>query len=124
MIGWSVALGVLGVSLSALLAGRYRAILPVGEADRCWLIGLFGLFPAWLVAIWGLLGTGNMDSPSYTPPRALIISSAAALIGVIVSDYFKRRFAAGDRTLSPAASWLLGLAALVPAWAVALWNLR
>lgn len=124
MVRWSGALGVLGVLLSALLMVHYRRNLPDGESDRCWLIGLLGLLPAWLVAIWGLLGTGNIDSPSYSPPLALIFSSAAALIGVIVSDYFKRRIKTAAITFSPAASWLLGLAAIAPAWAIALWKLR
>src|SRR3990170_2729813 len=124
MAGWSVTLGVLGVVLSALGVRRYRRISPGDESDRCWLIGLFGLFPGWLVAIWGLLGTSNIDSPTYSPPRSLIFSSAAALIGVIVSDYFKRRIKTVGTVLSPPASWLLWLAAFVLAWAIALWNLR
>lgn len=124
MARWSVALGVLGVAVAALLMRRYRRILPFGETDRYWIIGLFALFPAWLVAVWGLLGEGNIDSPTYSPPRSLIISSAAALIGVIVSDYCRRRIKTPGITLSPAASWLLGLAALILAWAIALWELR
>jgi hypothetical protein len=124
MARWSVALGALGVAVAALLLRRYRRILPFCETDRYWIVGLFALFPAWLVAVWGLLGTGNIDSPTYAPPRALIVSSAAALIGVIVSDYFKRRIRGARITLSPGASWLLGLASLTVAWVIALWNLR
>lgn len=124
MFRWSVTLGVLGVALSALLMRRYRRILPGGESDRCWPIGLFGLFPAWLLALLGLLGTGNFDSPAYSPPRAVIFSSAGALIGVIVSDFFKRRLAVSRAVLSPVIYWLLGVAAFLAGWVIALWNLR
>jgi hypothetical protein len=124
MAGWSVTLGVLGVVLSALGVRRCRRISPREESDRCWLIGLFGLFPGWLVAIWGLLGAGNFDSPSYSPPRSLIFSSAAALIGVIVSDFARRRLGGFALAMPWALYWLLGLAAFAPAWVVALWSLR
>ncbi|MBI2999078.1 MAG: hypothetical protein HYY46_11635 [Deltaproteobacteria bacterium] len=124
VVWWSVALGVVGILVSIVLAWQMRNRFPIEESERYWLMGLFGLFPAWLFALWNLLGAGNFDSPTYFPPRAVISSSAAALIGVIVSDFVRRRRLASAVATAPAIYWLLGLAAFVAGWVIALWSLR
>lgn len=124
MAWWSLTLAILGILISAVLTQRLRRKAPQEVSERYWLLGLSGLFPAWLLALLGLLGTGSIDNPTYSPPRAVISSSATALIGVIVSDYVKRRLQARGVAMAPAIYWLLGLAAFVAPWVIALWYLR
>lgn len=124
MVWWSVALAIFGILISAVLTERLPRKLPPGNSERYWLMGLSGLFPAWLVALLGLLGTGSIDNPTYAPPRAVISSSATVLIGVIVTDYIRRRLQARGVAMAPAIYWLLGLAAFVVPWLIALRNLR
>ena len=124
MKAWSLVVGIVGLLMTAALMVRLCRSSPRPEVEKYWLLGLAAFFPAWLLALMGLLGTGNFDSPTYSPPRSVIFSSASALIGVIVSDFFRRRLAASGAALSPAMYWLLGVAAFLAGWVVALWSLR
>lgn len=121
---WSLVVGIVCLLATAALMVRLCRSYPRPEVEKYWLLGLAAFFPAWLLALLGLLGTGSIDSPTYSPPRAVVSSSAAALIGVIVSDFVKRRLRASGVAMAPAIYWLLGLAAFLAGWVVALWNLR
>src|SRR2546427_5661669 len=79
-----------------------------------WVLGLVSLVPAWVVAFWGLLG------PSTGWPQAgWVASSAAALLGAILTDARARRLREAPEAFDPWAQWLLGVMALLPAWIIA-----
>lgn len=88
-----------------------------------WFLGLAALAPAWLIAFVGLLGPSPIVGPEPSLKVAFIFSSSAALLGVIVSDAVARRFRASGREHGAPTYWLLGVAALGPAWAIALLGL-
>jgi hypothetical protein len=115
LVLWSVVLAGLGLAASRWGAARLgREAAPRGA----WLAGLPALLPAWLVVFVSLLG-GAGEVPG-APRTAFLGASAAAILGVIASDgLFSReeRRLAGPRRL---VCWLLGAAALGPAWLVAL----
>ena len=84
-----------------------------------WLVGLPALLPAWSLPFVSLLNAvGTVQGP---PRRAFMVASAAAILGVLASDWLiareERRGAAAAR---PLGWWLRGVAALAPAWLAAL----
>jgi hypothetical protein len=90
-----------------------------------WVLGLAGLAPAWLMAFVGLLGASPLGR---RPEQALpivgwLVSSAAALLGLFLSDAAFRRLRDSGRDHRPLAYWLVGLMAFLPAWAIALLGL-
>lgn len=111
----SLIVGVAGVLASAIAA----IFLKDRPPQYSWLLGLAGLFPAWLIAFLAVLQPASqspVDVP--LPPRALF-SSAAGLIGIIATDYLLRRLQQSGRVLTPVTCWIIGWAALVPAWCIA-----
>jgi hypothetical protein len=115
---WSLALAAAGLAASrwGALPLAQRAAGPTPRA--AWLAGLPALLPTWLFSFVSLLGAvGSAEGP---PRTAFFGASAAAILGVIGSDWL---FVREERKLSGArlaVSWLLGAAALAPAWLVAL----
>lgn len=109
----SVVVGLVGIYGSwTLVSHRGRQRRP--EATD-WVLGVVSLVPAWLVAFWGLLG------PSTGWPRAGWMSSTAAgLLGAILTDARARRLREAPEGSHPWAQWLLGVIALMPAWIIAL----
>lgn len=89
----------------------------------CWALGLAALLPAWLIAFLGLMGSSPIGR-RIPLEIAFLLSSAAALLGVIVTDAVVRRLSEPARPHRPLTYWLLGVAALVPAWGIALAGLR
>lgn len=117
----SVVVGILGLVVTAVALGRLSG--KAGLGPRCyWALGLAALFPAWLLALLALLGQAPLDNPQYPLPRSVIFSSGSALIGAIAADFIARRLQGSGKALPPVAYWLLGLAALIPAWCLALWS--
>jgi uncharacterized membrane protein len=81
-------------------------------------VGLPALLFAWIVPFVALL---NASGTIYGPPRKTFMgASAAAILGVLVSDWLINREEKRESERRPLVSWLLGVAALVPAWLVAL----
>jgi hypothetical protein len=115
LVLWSLALVGLGLAASRWAA---TALASRAAPRAAWLAGLPALLPAWLVVFLSLLGgAGTAGGASRT---AFLGASAAAILGVIASDgLFAReeRRRAGPR---PLVGWLLGVAALAPAWLVTL----
>jgi hypothetical protein len=98
------------------LSGRARVPSQRPHLHRS--LGLAALGPAWLIAFVGLLGgspTGRPEASSF-----LHLSSSAALLGIILSDAAVRQSGRAYRSVT---YWLLGGAALVPAWGIALLGL-
>ena len=54
------------------------------------------------------------------PRKAFMVASAAAILGVLGSDWLINREERQHAAARPLVSWLLGAAALAPAWLVAL----
>lgn len=103
--------GIAGV----LVSGAAKSYIPV-DARRAWLLGLAGLFPAWLFAFLTLIDPASrsvVDIP--LPPRALM-SSGAGLLGVIATDYYLRKSGGAITAMN---AWMIGVTALLPAWLVA-----
>jgi hypothetical protein len=112
----SVILGVVGIIASS--AAVFYLNQKGADARKYWLIGLAGLFPAWLIAFLTVIQPASQSAVDVPlPPRALF-SSAIGLIGVIATDYLLRRAQQTGRELSPFACWMIGWLALVPAWLI------
>ncbi len=116
MIRWSLALGILGILTTGL------AVISLNRrgAQQSWLLGLGALFPAWLVAFLGQLTFPSDPMEGGSLPASAVLSSGAALLGIIFSDMAVRRLEKSRHLVSPLWRWLLGVAALVPAWCIAL----
>lgn len=124
LVSWSVALGVFGIFAA------WGALVSLGrrgsdsKPQHCWLIGIAGLFPAWLIAFLALLQPATQGSAEVPLPPQALLSSGVGLGGVIVTDYLLRRAQKSGRALSPLASWGLGVVALIPACLIAWLGLR
>jgi len=107
------------IAVVGLLASAVATIFLKDRPPRhYWLLGLASLFPAWLIAFLTVIQPASqspVDVP--LPPRALL-SSSAGLIGIIATDYFLRGSQQSGRVLTPVMWWLIGWAALVPAWLI------
>src|SRR6185503_8790595 len=115
---WSLALAVVGVVVSrwGTLALTRRSTPPTPRV--LWVTGLPALLFAWLVPFVSLLNaSGTIEGP---PRKTFMGASAAAILGVLASDWLINREEKREPERRPLASWLLGVAALVPAWLVAL----
>jgi hypothetical protein len=83
-----------------------------------WVAGLPALLPAWFLPFVSLL---NATEAAQGPPRkAFMVASAAAILGVLGSDWLIGREEKRPPGGRPLVGWLLGAGALVPAWLVAL----
>jgi hypothetical protein len=83
-----------------------------------WVTGVPALLLAWLFPLVSLLNAvGTAEAP---PRKAFMVASAAAILGVLGSDWLIAREEKRRTAARPLAWWLLGAAALAPAWVVAL----
>ncbi len=123
MIRWSILIGILGIigTAGVITYLKRREFPKVVECS--WLVGLAALAPAWLVSILALLGQSPAEVIDTPLPRSVLISSAVALLGVIFTDLLNRRLQAKDVAPRWTTLWLLGVAAFIPAWIIALWAL-
>ena len=115
---WSLAFGIVGVAVSrwGARALARRGAPPTPRA--LWVVGLPALLFAWIVPFVALLNaSGTISGP---PRKTFMGASAAAILGVLVSDWLINREEKRESERRPLVSWLLGVAALVPAWLVAL----
>jgi hypothetical protein len=115
----SAIIGVVGIVATGVGVFYLQAKKPECKPQQYWLLGIAGLFPAWLVAFLSLLPSATApgaDTP--LPPRALF-SSVAGLLGVIATDYLLRRLQRAGRELRPINYWLIGWAGLLPACLIA-----
>jgi uncharacterized membrane protein (GlpM family) len=110
----SLIVGVVGVLASAVAA----IFLKDRPPRHYWLLGLASLFPAWLIAFLTVIQPASQSAVDVPlPPRALF-SSSAGLIGIIAMDYFLRHEQQAGRVFTPVVYWLIGWAALIPAWLI------
>jgi hypothetical protein len=114
---WSLALAVLGLVVSRWGATALTRRVHAPTPRALWVAGLPALLLAWLLPFVSLLNAaGTAEGP---PRKAFMVASAAAILGVLGSDWL---FTREERRQPPrpAVAWLLGAASLVPAWLVAL----
>ena len=120
MIAWSLLAGVVGLlGTWTLIAYRARRQPPPGPIFY-WVLGLAALLPTWLIGFLGLLGSPLGERPEEPLAIGFILSSSAALLGLIVTDAVVRRLRDSGHAHPPITYWLLGVAALAPAWGIAL----
>lgn len=124
MIKWSIVLGVLGLFGTGAVVLYLSRWLSNWRPQHHWFLGLAALFPAWLIAFVGLLGLPAGERVKGSLPPSVILSSGAALLGIIFTDMAVRRLDQSGYALSPPTYWLLGIAGLLPAWVIALCPLR
>ena len=115
---WSLGLAVAGMAASGCGA-RAVARRSAGPTPRAmWVTGVPALLLAWLVPLVSLLNAvGSADGP---PRKAFMVASAAAILGVLGSDWLINREEKRPVGARPLTWLLLGAAALAPAWVVAL----
>jgi hypothetical protein len=116
---WSLIVGVVGLAVTFGVLGHRRRQgrqTPTTE----WVLGLLALMPAWLVAFVGLLQAATSGPLDRGVRRMFMVSCAALLLGVIVSDGLARRRWEAARGAPGPLYWLLGVGAVVPAWVLVL----
>jgi hypothetical protein len=117
-IVWSLGLAALGLAASRWAATALARRTPPATPRLTWVAGLPALLLAWLFPFVSLLGAAGS---AQGPPRvAFLGASAAAILGVVASDALINREERRVPAARPLACWLLGAAALGPAWLVAL----
>lgn len=115
----SLITGIVGILGSGVALFYLQGKVPNWRPQQSWLLGLAGLFPAWLIAFLNMLQPASQSAVDVPlPPRALF-SSAVGLMGVIATDYLLRRLQRSGRILPPVACWIIGWVALLPAWLIA-----
>lgn len=123
MSRWSILAGLLGVLVTGLTAAYLSRHGPPRGGTIYWLLGIGATLPAWLIAFVSLLGRSNGPRPPKIFTVSWILSSSAALLGVIATDAALRRLRESGLGHRPLTSWLLGVVALLPGWAIALLGL-
>ena len=115
---WSLGLSVVGLVASRVGARALARRAPAPTPRVLWVTGLPALLLAWLVPFVSLLNaSGSAEGP---PRKTFMVASAAAILGVLGSDWLINREEKRAPAPRPVVSWLLGAAALAPAWLVAL----
>ena len=118
LLVWSCGLAALGLALSRWGARALARRGPSPTPRALWVTGLPALLPAWLLPFVSLLNVaGTAEGP---PRKAFMVASAAAILGVLASDWLIAREDRRGAEARPVVSWLLGAAAIAPAWVVAL----
>lgn len=112
----SIVLAGIGIVLSGLAVLLFGVKL--GSPERHWFVGMGAMVPAWLVGF--LVFLTGLAAAEKGVRIYLAASSAAALLGVIGTEYGVRYLKSRSSVVHPAVFWLLGLIALVPSWLVLL----
>ena len=123
MTEWSILaglLGVLGTGVTTAYLSRWNS---ARGGTTYWLLGIAALLPAWLIAFLDLLGRSSGPRPNKASIASWILSSSAALLGVIVTDAALKRLRESGRDHRPVTCWLLGVLAFLPGWGIALLGL-
>lgn len=124
MLKGTLLLGACGVLGTGFLLCYLKRTSPLRPALHYWFLGLAALFPTWLVTFMSLLPPLVPGAPPTPLPRPLIFSSGAVLLGIIFTHYLLRKLARSASEPAAIRCWLLGLAAFLPGWVIALWHLR
>jgi len=123
MIYWSVGAGLVGVIGTWFGITRLDRAASHRPLEVYWVVGMAALCPAWLIAVLGLLGRTKGRFPDMSVAAWWILSGAAALLGVIVTDAMVRRLRESGERYRPARYWILGVGTFFPAWCIAVLGL-
>lgn len=116
----SLLVGVLGV-VAARVGLDYLCARAVDrEPHVYWVLGLVAPVPAWLILFWVLLAPSPGLRPEVVSAGSWIVSTAAGLLGAILTEGSVRRMSESETSYPPLAYWRLGLFGFAPAWAIAL----
>jgi hypothetical protein len=115
---WSGAAAVLGVVATSVVLRRARQSEGDMEPGFYWVLGLGAMTPAWVVAFLSLLAAEAQFGDRLKLFFGMAIG--VGLAGVFTTDAIVRRLHASRAAPSSLTLWLLGIAALVPAWALTL----
>ncbi len=113
-------LGLLAIGFGTVLLSRRESPL---RPEIYWLLGMAALLPAWLIAFLGLIGLSTSPGTGKATSQLWILSSAAAVLGVIFTDAALRRLREMGRAQRAPIPWFLGVVALLPGWGIALFGL-
>ncbi len=116
----SIWVGLFGVLVGAAAAVYFRDRLV--KPEFLWMVGLAAMAPAWLIALTGLLDGLSGVNPDKGLKAFLALSSAAALIGVIATEFCVRWLKTRATWAPRLVYWLLGIVALLPSWGLLLWR--
>lgn len=120
MIEWSIVVAVLGLLGTWVWMSRLGRSQSSPDPILYWVLGLAALLPAWLTGFLGLIGPLNEGVPEPSLVVPFVLSPSAGLLGVILTDGVVSRLHQSGRAHGPATYWILGVAALVPAWGIAI----
>jgi len=123
MIYWSVIAGLVGLLATWLGVGHLDRRASHLPREVYWVLGMVAVFPAWLIAVLGLLGRMKGRFPDMSVVAWWNVSGSAALLGVIVADAIVRRLQRWGEPYPPARYWLVGVGTFFPAWCIALLGL-
>ncbi len=123
MIYWSVVAALVGVLGTWILTIRLYRSAAHRPPEVYWLLGLAALLPAWAIAFLGLLGHLTGRFPEKPLEVWWILSSSAALLGVILTDGIVGKWRAAANACPPRRYWVIGVGAFAPAWGIALLGL-
>ena len=118
---WSILVGLMGIVGTGVSVQILRKKDPERRFQHYWFLGLFALFPAWLIAFLALIQPASEQAVDVPLPPPALLSSGAGLLGIIATDYLLRR--RQKPLAAPLAWWAIGLLALLPAWIVILLSL-
>jgi hypothetical protein len=124
MAKWIVALGFIGVFGTGAAVAYIHRKTAHSQPGWCWFMGLAAIFPAWLITLVSLLGQIAGHGQEVPLPPSVVLSTSAALLGVIVTDFAVRRLKNLQSSFPAVTYWLLGLSAFLPAWGIAMWSFR
>jgi hypothetical protein len=123
MIYWSVAAGFMGVLLTGLWIVNPGRQISQYPPEVYWVLGTASLFPAWLIAVLGLLNRMTGRFPEMAVAAWWIMSGAAAVLGVIVADALASGLRESGHPYRRARYWLVGVGTFFPAWCIGLLGL-
>lgn len=116
----SLLVGVMGVVAARGGLGYLAARAGDRDPHVYWVLGLVAPVPAWLIVFWVLLGPSPEPRPELVSAASWILSTAAALLGAIVTAGLVQRVSESGEHAAPLVYWRLGLAGSLPAWGIAL----
>lgn len=116
----SLLVGVLGILAARVGLGYLSARAVDRDPHVYWVLGLLAPVPAWLIIFWVLLGPSPKLRPEIVSDGSWILSTAAGLVGAILTEGLVRRRSESKTDCSPLAYGRLGLFGSAPAWGIAL----
>jgi hypothetical protein len=123
VIYWSIVAALVGTLGTWFGMARLDWPKSSRPPELFWVLGMAAVFPSWLVAVLALLGRMTGRFPEVSLAGWWIMSGAALILGVILTDAKVRRLRESGKEYPRARYWVLGVVAFLPAWWIALLGL-